>query len=149
MKPLPTPAAEIYFKGFDYFISQVKQQHVVAGPKMLVDYPIKMHSGDLFQGYFMQKVSKLEHKDELDYKKQIYRAVSQINLVKTESYQQMVENAVVDSVNEYGFPTMLVNIETRTWMLCNPEDFRVLVFGDYSHIVCQAPQKNKIYRIEK
>lgn len=148
LEPKITTAAEVNFRSLDYFISQVKRETVTPSNDSMVQYSVTM-SGGLYEGYFMHKVARLEGNNKLDYKKQLLRVVDQRYVTKPRNYIELLEDCTVELVNEYAFPNMAVNIAPRTWMLCNPEDFKILEFQGYSHIVCVAPQKNKIYRIEK
>jgi hypothetical protein len=62
---------------------------------------------------------------------------------------EMVEEAAINSVENYGLPTHVVRLAPRYWMIANPEDFKLLKNGNSVALVCYAPNKNFAGRIDR
>ena len=62
-----------------------------------------------------------------------------------------IEDRTIDSVVQFGNPSFLVNIESRTWAVVDPKDFKLYISEDglCGRLVCFAPNRNFICKYER
>lgn len=152
-----TTSADLFFTTFDKFLTEVKVETQKPTNEGLVQYTENTFNGfsyvegdsipNLAQSYMSHKYVKIE--TNASYLAQLYRIVNQISVAKPDSYHELLEDKTVELAMEYGFPTRIVNLGPREWMICDPNDFKIIEYKGSSHLVCTASNRNKIYRVER
>lgn len=156
MKEQPTSAAIVKFISFEKFVSLIPE---INEETEVYDFDALMVSGSIFG-----KTAKFEEGGEATYQRKALRLLIGMNnlIFKNNLYlqghicrwfkedlQEMVENAVMKHLNEYGQPQYLVHIDHRTWMPANPHDFKI-VKGKYGvGLACLYPGRTFMVEIKK
>jgi hypothetical protein len=147
-KTFDTAAGVIKIVTFDDFIQAVPTKHIEDD---LYHFNAQVDFGrDNSENIYLRSAIALVR----GCKKEIFK--SNIFLQATLKHQykrdlrETLEDAVSNSLCNFGLPSHLVRLDRRTWLLTNPEDFNILTNSRGGiGMACYQRQRNVVYFVDR
>lgn len=152
-----TAASQIFLKTFQQFLNEVPVEYINPNSLDEIEYCENLGFEPFMIGEFghvqyKTRKARLKSNHGCNRMAQLKKVLNTKYLVKPNNYiQELEDRAINDSAVNMGHPSMVVPIGFREWLLANPKDFKIYRHKnkDMSVLVCTAPCRNHIYKVER
>jgi hypothetical protein len=148
-KTFDTAAGVIKIVTFDDFIQAVPTRYIGGDDLYYFDAQVNFNQNNYESIYQKSAIALVR-----GYKKEIFKSNIVLQTALKHQYKrdlkETLEDAVLNSLCNYGLPSHLVRLGRRTWLLANPEDFNILTNSRGGiGMACYKRQRNVVYFVDR